>query len=437
MPDYVPRDEILSERFSAVCRRYPAKRWWVAVSAGLDSVVLAHLAGRLLPPGTLQLVHINHQLQPQAPVWSEFCRQLASRLGLPCQVVTVTPDNASEASARAARYAAFAQLLAPDDVLLLGHHRDDQAETLLLRLLRGSGLNGLGAIPVTRPLAAGRIVRPLLGQPRQRLRHWAKTQGLTWMDDPSNQDCGYDRNFLRHQVIPLLQQRWPGAPRTFTQVSGQLRQDQALLDELLDQQLAELGATAQQLPLTGWQQWSPARQAGILRRWVACHTNRLLNLRQLSEIRQQLIDSPASSRACFPLTQTVTLRRYRHTLYLLDQLTSRTGPVLSTTLQPGCWHSPAGYLQISVSSALGSLRRDETLRLGYRQDGLRCLLAKGHKPLKKIFQEAAIPPWLRDSWPLVFHNGDVVAVAGVWISPQWQSRHGTEQPGLQLLWTPL
>ena len=189
--------QTLIASFLESMQAYPGKRWVIALSGGLDSIVMLHLAASHLPSHKLHILHINHHLQDSADAWSEFCRQQAKSLSLPFTQVDVSPANSSEAAARDARYAAFSHFLEIGDVLLLAHHANDQAETVLFRLLRGSGLNGLSGMPCSRMLGNNYIVRPLLSIPRFELEVWADTQQLNWIEDPSNQSALYDRNFLR------------------------------------------------------------------------------------------------------------------------------------------------------------------------------------------------------------------------------------------------
>ena len=170
-------------------------------------------------------MHVNHQLQDQADQWQAHCRALCAGLGVPLVEQRVSLDAAGdgpEAAARRARYAVFEQLLGDEDVLFMAHHLDDQVETLMLRLMRGAGLTGLAGMPAERALGAGRLVRPLLGRPRRDLAAYAREQGLSWVEDPSNRDTTPDRNFLRHEVLPLLAARWPGYRETVGRAAAHL-----------------------------------------------------------------------------------------------------------------------------------------------------------------------------------------------------------------------
>ena len=201
-----------------------ANGYWVAFSGGLDSQVLLHAlaAGRELLPASLSALHVNHNLQPDAPAWAEHCRAVCAGLGIPYQALSVQahpePGESPEAAARVARYRALTGAVPAGGVLLTAHHQDDQAETLLLQLVRGAGPKGLAAMPERTTVKGVTLLRPLLDVSRDTLHDYARRHDLTWVEDPSNTRTDYDRNFLRHDILPRLHARWPaiGPPRSRT-----------------------------------------------------------------------------------------------------------------------------------------------------------------------------------------------------------------------------
>ncbi|MFC6670032.1 tRNA lysidine(34) synthetase TilS [Marinobacterium aestuariivivens] len=231
-------DALLSAFRRQLEARPGTRRWLIGFSGGLDSRVLVELAARCLDPTRILLLHVNHHLQAEADSWAVRCRRTAAALGLGIRVLNVAPASASEADAREARYRAFEGELQTGDCLLLGHHADDQAETLLLRLLRGAGVRGLKGMPRSRRLGAGRLLRPLLDIKRADLQSWARQQGLEWIEDPSNAGLDYDRNFLRHRVLPPLAERWPDCARRTAHSSGHLDEAAGLLAEVAGDDLA-------------------------------------------------------------------------------------------------------------------------------------------------------------------------------------------------------
>ena len=253
----------------------PAQRYWVAYSGGCDSTVLLHALAALRDqlPVELHALHVNHNLHEAAPTWAAHCRAVCETLAIPLTEVNVDARAAKgespEAAARAARYCIFTDVLKAGDGLLLAHHRDDQAETLLLQLLRGSGPRGLAAMPAHRPQGAGWLGRPLLSFSRQELCRYAEAEKLQWIDDPSNFDTDFDRNFLRQRVLPLLQERWPAAATTL----GRAAEHQAEAAELLHQLAEEdwqltAGPQADTLQIDSLLRLTPDRQRNVLRYWI-------------------------------------------------------------------------------------------------------------------------------------------------------------------------
>ncbi|MEN0107520.1 MAG: tRNA lysidine(34) synthetase TilS, partial [Pseudomonas sp.] len=261
-----------------------APAWHIALSGGLDSTVLLHLLASLgrtehLPP--LSAIHIHHGLQAAADGWPAHCQALCAGLDMPLQVikVQVAPGASLERAAREARYQAFAQVLGQGEVVLTAQHRDDQAETLLFRLLRGAGVRGLAGIPPSRSLGQGHVVRPLLDCSRAELLAYANQHGLQWVEDPSNSDARYARNHLRNQVFPQLAAHWPQATQTLARSAAHLREAQGLLDDLAELDLAPARTPSpfnwlalpslEMQPLLGL---APERQRNALRHWLAAFT---------------------------------------------------------------------------------------------------------------------------------------------------------------------
>jgi len=218
-------------------RLAPTEHLCVGLSGGCDSVVLLHLLSCLGLDERLSAIHVNHGLSPNADAWAAFCAECCGRLEIPLEIVRVAVDARSglglEAAARAARYAAFADCAA--DCLALAHHRGDQAETLLFNLLRGAGVAGAAAMPPERQLRRQRLVRPLLSVSRADLEDYARQHGLHWIDDESNGDLSFSRNFLRHRVLPGLSERFPSAEHALAQAAAHFGE----ADELLAQLAAE------------------------------------------------------------------------------------------------------------------------------------------------------------------------------------------------------
>ena len=242
-------------------------RYLVAFSGGLDSTVLLHALAESAV--TTIAIYVDHGLQPDAADWDKHCRQVASDVGVDyrCLAVHVALDSGKgpEAAAREARYRALQAEMQPGDWLLSAHHHEDQAETLLLNLIRGSGPAGIAGIGELRRFAPGWLVRPLLEIERKSLRDYAESKKLAWVEDSSNEDRRFDRNFLRHDVLPLLSSRWPDIASRLNRSARHAREASHLLQELAAMDLAKLGGRAERLSVEALSNLSPARQKNLLR----------------------------------------------------------------------------------------------------------------------------------------------------------------------------
>ena len=255
---------------------------WVAFSGGLDSTVLCHAIARLSEHHQLNitLLHINHQLHQDADQWARQCERVAQQYNLAFECVTLDgqPRGASiENWARQQRRQIFANKLAQGGAVITAHHQDDQAETLLFRLLRGTGPDGLAAMRMCSPLSKGQIIRPFLSISRQALTAYAQAHQLTWIEDPSNQNMAFTRNYLRHKIMPVLQQQWPKVEQALSRCADLCAEQRDVLESYLDQelQIIQQGRPADQLPLMLWQALPEPKQRMVLRLDIS--TNRLLS----------------------------------------------------------------------------------------------------------------------------------------------------------------
>lgn len=401
----------------------------VAYSGGLDSSVLLH-ALAALEPGAQRLgaLHVNHQLHPDADRWQAHCAAACRALGVAFQSVTVDARprrrESPEAAARRARYAAFAAALQPGDTLLLAHHADDQLETLLLNLLRGSGSRGLAGMPVSRPLGDGRLHRPLLRWPRAALQAYARDAGLAWIEDPSNAATTADRNHLRHAVMPALRERWPDVAERAGRAAAQLEEDAGLLAELAG---LDLGGAAIHppgtavLPLARLAALSPARRSNALRAALRARgLEPLPSGRRLREFARQLVEA-RDDRGVELQWAGGVLRREGLRVWLLDALPPP--PQTPVSLRPGVDHADAcGRVWLSpVADAPGAAAEGACLlsaaelaagvTLEYRRGGERLGRGRGRR-LTPLLQARRVPGWLRPRLPLVRAAGQLVGVAG-------------------------
>ena len=384
-------------------------------SGGLDSTVLLHLlaADPRSRDAGLRAVHVHHGLQAQADDWAAHCERACAALGVPLQVVHVAVERASglgpEGAARGARHAAFAAALAEADILALAHHRDDQAETFLLRALRGSGADGLAAMRPWRRHGRGWLWRPLLELPQAALRAHATAQGLHWIEDPSNADTGFDRNFLRHAVLPRLRERWPHADAGLAHSAALCAQASDLLDAEDARALDAVRCDPHTLDLRALVALPAPRRARVLRRWIAELALPPLPGNGVARIEHELLPAACDAHARFDWDGA----RVQHWRGLLHADAIRAS--LPTDWSE-CWDGSAPLL-LPTGDTLrltGAPRFDAPLRAHARQGGERIILpGRSHShALKHVLQDAAMPHWRRERLPLLSDDDGQLLAAG-------------------------
>lgn len=401
----------LTQTVEAVLNQAPSyQRLWLGFSGGMDSHVLLHC---LRHHPTLQVIHIDHGLQPQAVEWAQHCQQVCTVYQVPYSLIKVQVNcqagESLEAKAREARYKAFKQVLRTGDMLLTAHHQDDQVETFFLQLFRGTGSTGLAAMPVYKSLGKAIVhCRPCLTIPRQRLLQYAEMHQLTWIEDPSNSDPHFRRNFLRHQVLPLVKQQWPGLGKVIIEHAHLQQQTLELLQELAQQDYLKFAhpTAKNRLKCTGLLDLTPAHLANLLRYWIKINGFPIPNKKRLSSITEVIAaKQDAQGEVSW---QGICLRRYQRELYLLTP--SKGLPQHSMIL----WHCANPYPLIG-----GKLLQChspglfvEPIRIAYRQGGERFYKnhSVGSHPLKKYFQAWGIPPWERDQLPLLYYCDQLIAI---------------------------
>lgn len=413
--------------------------WWIACSGGVDSLVLLHatLALTRIAPGpwpVLRVIHINHQLHPQAADWAQSVERFCVDAGVDCVVRRVDVKAGGlglEAAAREARYAAFESVLNPSELLLQAHHHDDQSETVLLRLLRGSGVAGLAGIPAARTLGRGQLVRPLLAVARSTIVEYARQHALQWVEDDSNADARFDRNFLRQRVLPLLGERWPGYRDTLARVAQQAAETAALLRELAEDDLRDAvgaeGAPDDGLDAAYCLSLSSARQANLVRGWLAQRQFPMPSRAQLEAVLSMLT-ARCDAQPCVRWPG-VEVRRFRGRLYALPPLAAVADYELDwqPELQP-ILTLPADAGALLAEQQLGAgLRTDRSYRVRNRRGGERChpLLRVHSQTLKKLLQEDELAPWWRERVPLIYCGTELAAVGDLWVCRGFEAEAGT------------
>lgn len=417
-----------------------SRQFLVAFSGGLDSTVLLHqfmLWRQQLPELQLRAIHIHHGLSPHAEVWVAHCQAVCARWQIPLTVVRVRVENEGEgleAQARKARYQAFADALRPGEVLATAQHLDDQCETFLLALKRGSGPAGLSAMPASLPFAGTQLIRPLLNHSREALHQWALNHGLAWIEDESNADASFDRNFLRLDVLPLLHERWPHFADAVARSAALCGEQEQLLDELLAEELAAATNAEGALSIAALHGVSDVRRRALLRRWLAQRGAIMPSRAMVDRLWQEVAQAREDAAPCVRLGE-FAVRRYRSCLWWTRATESQRDTQL-------CWPAPfnpltlpAGLGELSLVTG-GELRApcaDEAVSVRFQAPGLLHIVGReGGRKLKKLWQESGVPPWRRDTTPLLFYGETLIAAAGVFVTQE--GKRSAEETGVQLVW---
>ena len=411
----------------------------VAFSGGLDSTVLLHQLVQWRaqhPEVALRAIHIHHGLSPHADSWVQHCESVCMQWQVPLVVERVHLEDDGlgiEAQARRARYQAFAQTLLPGEVLMTAQHLDDQCETFLLALKRGSGPAGLSAMGESSPFAGTQLIRPLLAQTREALEAWARQHELCWIEDESNQDDTYDRNFLRLRVTPLLQQRWPHFAQAVARSAALCAEQESLLDELLASDLADCITSRGTLLLTPLMMMSDVRRAALLRRWLAGLNAPMPSRDGLERIWQEVALAREDASPSFRLGE-YEVRRYQSQLWWVKSVDGQSETVIPWLEWKTPLALPAGLGSVQLISA-GELRMpqaDEAVSIRFKAPGLLHIVGRnGGRKLKKIWQEQGIPPWRRDTTPLLFYGETLIAAAGVFVTREGAAE---DEEGVSLVW---
>ncbi|WP_371372714.1 tRNA lysidine(34) synthetase TilS [Thalassotalea aquiviva] len=420
----------------------------IAYSGGIDSQVLLHSAVTLLRQkrlkSSLKVIHVNHGLSANADSWQQFCQQQSAQYHVPFSGYKVEIDvhgkESIEALARDARYKVFMEQSEPNAVILTGHHQDDQVETFLLALKRGAGVQGLGAMQSLRRLDNDKnltLARPLLSLSREQIESYARRQQLAWIEDESNADERFDRNFIRAQVIPLLTQRWPGISQTISRSARHCQQAHKLIRQQASDDLAYCLNEDSSLSIKSLCQIPPNRQPQVLRQFVNEYVGQPPSTKQLEELVTACFDAKVDKNPQIKLAGAI-IRRYQSNLYItkafmdvggwqwqhqFDQSFTSQSIVLpdglgrltltkvnreAVTLAPNQW-------QVSLPSI------QQQIKLGFEHTNPKCLPAYRNKrrELKKIFQELNVPTWQRKRSPILFFDDRVVSVLPLFVCKEY------------------
>ncbi len=406
-------------------------KYYVAYSGGLDSTVLLHAMCEVALP--IHAVHVNHHLQKKSDDWQQFCEQTCKEWGVTCSVyhadIQKLPQKSIEDIARDARYQFLESQLDNHSALVTAHHQNDLAETILLQLLRGAGPAGLAAMPACKSLNKGIHLRPLLAVSRTELLKYANEHQLEWIEDTSNLDNDFDRNYLRNEIMPKLLERWPASQQTLSR-SAQL-QAEALhcLQELAEIDLQAASTDRSQvLDVQNFQRLSGERLNNALRYWIQAHQIRVPSRKVLRHIVSDIVRKQDIETSPVQTWKEGEIRRYQNQLYLMrplhphnpnqvfrwniDQplfIESLNRTLMPNELKDNHIELPKGIKEITVRFREGGER-------------LKPIGQKQHRSLKNLLNEAGVPPWERTRIPLLYHQDQLISVLGYWsIGPRCET----------------
>ncbi len=415
----------------ALVHCYDAPRVYIGYSGGIDSHVLLHLcACNSVLKTKLIAVYIHHGLQVEAESWSGHCQDIAEGLGVGFRVLRVNAEagqgESPEEAARNARYQALKSLMADNDVLLVAQHREDQLETVLLQLMRGSGLRGLSGMPHCIAFGQGVLLRPLLDVTKQAINDYAQTHDLKWVEDPSNNSSAYNRNFLRNEVITLLKQRWPQCDKTVARSARHCADAQVLISEQAQSIFIDIfNKTDQTLCMSQLLVCKPSLQALVIREWFQTLNLKMPSQAFIERLQAEVISARTDSAPKLS-GQGYCVRRYRDKLYCLK------GDLLAPILESH-WPVGAGSVRLSSGQSLSCQPssagisvvqwQSSVITVKARKGGEKICLPgrQGSHALKNLFQEVGVPPWEREAIPLVFLDNKLAAVGGLWVSAEFYS----------------
>lgn len=390
----------------------------VGLSGGVDSMVLLHQLVVLRennPDIKLRVIHINHQLSPNAESWAAHCQSVCEEFNVSFEVVKVdaTPKNGEspEEAARRARYSALSEKISEKEYLLTAHNADDQAETVMLQLLRGAGPKGLAAMPEITTFYKGFHSRPLLHLTREEILNYARKNNLTWIDDESNQNNNFDRNYLRNTVMPLLKSRWPQLTKSMSRSAKNCSEAKNMLAELAENDLKFCENAEGNILITSLNKLNYQRKKNLLRYYLHEKFSESINAKKLEELVTTFLISEEDKNPIIELEK-YDIRRFKDRLFVTRKLPSLDAKLII----PWDLNQP---LKLPVDMGILNpqdfeINENENVTVRFRQGGEKCK-PEGRKEthtLKKLFQDWGVPPWVRDRVPLLYVGNELAYVVG-------------------------
>ena len=434
-----PYSKVVRSVLSCLQSAADFERYWIAYSGGIDSHVLLHVVSAQqhhFPHASFHAVHINHALNLKADQWAEHCRKVCEQLKIPYLAIDVDATPATgespEARAREVRYQAIIKLIKARDCLLTAHHEDDQVETLLLQLMRGSGPKGLAAMPQWADFGAGHLARPLMQVRRDDIHAYAIANQLKWISDDSNLDTRYDRNFIRHEIVPKLLQRWPSLAQTVSRSARYCAETVEIIDDTAKQILQKINPHHESwLPVSGLQRLSTVQQKNVLRYWIHEQGINTPSSAQLQQLMDQVLFAASDSMPCIRW-EGCEARRYRDQLYIMR-------PLPAVPLEQFVPWDISQSLQLAGMGELAAKRvtgrgvasrliTPGSITVGFRRGGesIQPVGRQQHHALKKLFQELGVPPWVRERAPFIYIDGQLAAVGEWFVSQQFAAQNNED-----------
>ena len=413
------------------------ERYYVAFSGGVDSTVLLHLMSQLSSQRGFELIalHVSHNLQAESSAWAEHCAEMCASLGVSFRHTSLNLDSSSEATARDARYQWFSEQVEYGSVLMTAHHQQDRAETFLFNLMRGAGSTGLSSLRAKRPFFGAKLVRPLLGLNKQQILDYAHQHDLKWVEDPSNNDQGYSRNEIRHQVLPTLETFRPDAIQNIARAAANLEQENGLLREVAICDLVDVREhpihpldNSHALCIDDLGHLTIRRQANLIRFWLQSLKLHTPSRKFLAKLLLAISEPPTSTAVLQEGGR--QFRFYKGFMYVMPA---------KQELQKVCsvkWQNlekPVGLFENKLQ--VGSTQKLRELIFSHSKANLRLVTKpevsnpkalQGHSlNLKKWMQDIGVPPWRRQALPLLTmsqaENDIVIAPVDQQLYTDWVS----------------
>jgi tRNA(Ile)-lysidine synthase len=405
----------------------------VGYSGGLDSTVLLHfLASHAILKKKITAVHIHHGLSPDADHWQQHCEKTCIAWDIPYLLRKVSFNRRAniEENARIARYQAFQEIMQASSILLLAHHLQDQAETVLLNLFRGSGIRGLSAMPEIKSYGEGILARPFLHHTREALLAYATENQLSWIEDNSNQNVDFSRNFVRHRVIPKLELKWPKVVKNLARVAENLKETQQNLTALALIDCPELMQTGNRLALDRLLALEPSRLKNVILIWLHMNKVSLRSKKVTNHIIENMIFAVQDAKPEI-LWDNIIIRKYHNSLYIIQKVDRET-------LAPLAWDNfpTAKVINNKKLVALPTTKglfvpAQAKVTILFRQFGETIFWRKQTKSVKKLLQQWNIPPWERDKIPFLYINNQIAMIVGYAISDKFFSVDGIQTYNVQ------